>query len=191
MAQYVPPSIPFSSRAACFPGCFDIDMASIPSYSPLSSPNTPAAAPVTTTLLTVLLCLETDKRIHLPWVAIWTPLWCLDAVLLFMLWFLVAMGRSQPPEGLEEEEEWRGNDDFPRRLLDALQFSCNVLFQVFLTLKLDETVPWDWSVSFFVFFLSNGVSLLGPRAYVAIDSLVVLFVASLFVGFITLGSPRD
>lgn len=54
------------------------------------------------------------------------------------------MGKTRPPEGLEDEEGWR--DDFPRRLLDALQFSCNVLFQVFLTLKLDKTVPWDWCV---------------------------------------------
>ena len=27
-----------------------------------------------------------------------------------------------------------------------MQFSCNVLFQVFLTVKLDETVPWKWCV---------------------------------------------
>lgn len=56
---------------------------------------------------TVLLCLQTDKRIHIPWTAIWTPLWCLDAVLLFMLWFLVALGRNKPPEGLEEEVSGR------------------------------------------------------------------------------------
>lgn len=65
--------------------------------------------------ITVLLCLQTDQRISIPWTAIWTPLWCLDAVLLFMLWFLVALGRNKPPEGLEEEV---------RGLVDRFRWLC-------------------------------------------------------------------
>jgi hypothetical protein len=42
--------------------------------------------------------------------------------------------------GLEEEFQ----DDFGERVLALLQFSCNLLFQIFLTLKLDKAVPWTW-----------------------------------------------
>ncbi len=103
----------------------------------------------------VLLCLQTDQKIHIPWTAIWTPLWVLDALLLFMFWFIALLGRQAPPEGLEEG--WR--DDWPARLLNAVQFTCNVLFQIFLTLKLDKDVGWDWSSVFAPWLAWEGIQL--------------------------------
>lgn len=98
---------------------------------------------------------QADKTIHIPWTAIWTPLWVCDAFLLFILWFMVFLGRRSPAEGLEEE--WR--DDLPARVLNAVQLSCNVLFQVFLTLKLDKVVPWDWSRIFAPWLAWEGIQL--------------------------------
>lgn len=42
--------------------------------------------------------------------------------------------------GLEGEYK----DDWPARVLNFLWFCANLLFQIFLTLKLDADVSWTW-----------------------------------------------
>lgn len=46
------------------------------------------------------------------------------------------------PSGLEGEYK----DDFPVRVINVVWFVANLLFQVFLTLRLDHVIPFTWWV---------------------------------------------
>ncbi|CAN0422006.1 unnamed protein product, partial [Ascophyllum nodosum] len=81
-----------------------------------------------------------DGETSSSWVALWTPLWVYDALGLWYFLYLVGLGKVNPPEGMEES--WTDPYPFPRRIVALIKWVLLIVFQVFLTLRLDGNIDW-------------------------------------------------
>jgi len=92
----------------------------------------------------ILICAQLDSDLDSSkWTAIWTPFWIYDGVRLYFLGYMVSLGKIHPPEGMEEG--WHDPSPLPLRIIAFLSFCVNITQQVFLTLKLDGNISWDWA----------------------------------------------
>ncbi len=97
----------------------------------------------------VLICLRIDGDIDSSWAAVWSPAWIINAFILFFSYLAVSFGRRTPPEGLEAEFE----DDFPERVISAIRSTLWALLQIFVTLRMDDTIEWNWALVFLPWML--------------------------------------
>ncbi|CAM9405169.1 unnamed protein product, partial [Ectocarpus fasciculatus] len=102
-------------------------------------------------LLPILFSLKCDGTITAPWMAIWTPMWLVDAVLFIVVCLSIVMnGHGKDQEGNREEEEL---DKWTTQLLLLLQTTFFILIQFFVFLRLDETIEWSWFAVFIPWYI--------------------------------------
>ncbi|CAM9350767.1 unnamed protein product [Choristocarpus tenellus] len=107
-------------------------------------------------LFPILFCTKVDGDTSASWVAIWTPLWIYDAVGLWFFLYYISLGKVEAPEGLEDWE-----DPYPMymRFLGLFKWLLLILFQIFLTLRLDGDTGWNWFGVFVPLFVWGGIRL--------------------------------
>jgi hypothetical protein len=100
-------------------------------------------------IIPILFSLKCDGRLDAPWMAIWTPMWLLDAVMLIVVTLTIVYTRAS---GDDEENGKDEIDELSKRwymqLLMFVQTAAYILIQVFVFLRLDETITWSWFVVF-------------------------------------------
>lgn len=93
----------------------------------------------------VLFCLKADGDIdNAPWLAIWTPIWCIDAVMLISA-ILFLMEKEDIPE-TEEGEPEEEPIPFTTKLLFFVKTVLLITIQVLVFMRLDHD---DWFASWF------------------------------------------
>lgn len=94
-------------------------------------------------LLSILLSLKCDGHLRLiPWAVVWTPMWLADiggVILAAKLFF----DRGKKESGIEDSSENVMTRLFPD-LIAMVSTILFVLTQVFICLKLDAHMNWDW-----------------------------------------------
>lgn len=121
----------------------------------------------------VLFCLKADGDIDdAPWLAIWTPIWCIDAILVISA-ILFLIEKEEVP--LTEEGEPAPEDPIP--FSTKLMFFCKtislVLIQVFVFTRLDNDVDWTWFSTFIPWFIFEALVILdfAVRAFSSVSPL--------------------
>jgi hypothetical protein len=114
-------------------------------------------------ILPILFCLKCDGRLEgLPWLAMWTPMWVINAVMVISAILFLMEKDSNPRDesGAEEEmtaEEKEEKIPLSVKLLFALKTFSFVLFQIFLFARLDHHLSsWSWYRIFLPWFIYEG-----------------------------------
>ncbi|CAM9222207.1 unnamed protein product [Discosporangium mesarthrocarpum] len=94
-------------------------------------------------LFPILFCRKVDQDTSASWAAIWTPLWLFDAVGLWFCAYNISLGKNEPPP--EMEMEWEDPYPMRQRVLDLVKWILLFVFQIFLTLRLDERNTWSYT----------------------------------------------
>lgn len=107
--------------------------------------------------LPVLFSLKCDGRIQdAPWLAIWTPMWIIDSVLLLSSILVFLEPDHEPEEGEEPVEK------IPLyiKVLYLVQTCSMVLTQIFVLAKLDEVLNFSWGKIFIPWYVYEAFSVL-------------------------------
>lgn len=101
----------------------------------------------------VLFCLKADGDIdNAPWLAIWTPIWCIDAVM-FISAILFLMEKEEIPDTEDGDPEVEAPIPFSTKLLFFVKTVLIILIQVLVFTRLDHDVSWSWFDTFTPWFL--------------------------------------
>eukprot|EP00903_Cladosiphon_okamuranus_P020638 g18948.t1 len=112
----------------------------------------------------ILFCAKVDGDTSASWVALWTPLWIYNALGLWYFVYLVSLGKIKAPEGMEEG--WTDPYPLPLRVLALVKWTLLVLFQIFLTMRLDNDIDWSYAAVGSPLLIWMGLQLFG-HAYEA------------------------
>jgi hypothetical protein len=110
----------------------------------------------------ILFSLKSDGDINgAPWLAIWTPMWIWDAVILITSTaILLDTSKPTPTMGEDgEEEPPEEKAPFLERLESFLSTLCFVLIQIFLFMRLDGVTNWSWFAVFIPWYLWEMLSI--------------------------------
>lgn len=102
-------------------------------------------------LLPILFSLKCDGTISAPWMAIWTPMWLVDAIMLILVCISIVMSGHGKDE--EEDQKVVEQEKWTTQLLLFLQTCVFILVQFFVFLRLDKTIQWSWFVVFIPWYL--------------------------------------
>lgn len=112
-------------------------------------------------ILPVLFSLKADGTLgkDAPWTAIWTPMWLFD---LFILAASFSMILTSEVKETNEDGEEVVTEKIPlsERVSNVVLTSMFVLIQIFVTMKLDRSICWNWFAVFAPWFVYEAVALL-------------------------------
>jgi hypothetical protein len=111
-------------------------------------------------LLPLMICLQVDGVFgqHASWMAVLFPLWIWDAVILFYHSRVIMMGPIARPEHIPPEE-WVDPLPMKKRYLSMARFSLIVIFEIFVGLKLDKVIDWNWVIVFIPLYIWEATTL--------------------------------
>jgi hypothetical protein len=119
--------------------------------------------------LPILFSLKCDGRIdNAPWLAIWTPMWVIDAALLLSAILFLCEKEEEPEEGEERPE----HVPFYLKILFLLQTSSMILIQIFVLARLDGEITWSWGKVFIPWYVYEFLGVL-DKLPIAIASIPV------------------
>lgn len=100
-------------------------------------------------ILPILVCLHVDGVFgeSAPWTATLTPLWLWNCFILFYHARLILMGPIQRPEHIPPEE-WVDPLPMKKRYFSLARFVLVLLFELLVSLKLDDAVTVSWAIIF-------------------------------------------
>ncbi|CAJ1969684.1 unnamed protein product [Cylindrotheca closterium] len=112
------------------------------------------AVAVAILLLPIFICLHLDGSFgeNASWFATFIPLWIWDGFLVFYHVRLIMMGPIERPEHIPEEE-WSDPLPMPKRYMSFFRFGLLTLFEIFATLKLDDSFGGSWLMAFLPYYL--------------------------------------
>lgn len=106
-------------------------------------------------ILPILFCLKIDGKIDdVPWLALWTPMWIVDSIMVITS-ILFLMEKDEDPE---EDEENPHPKEKPEKiplyvkLLFAGRTFAYILLQIFILMSLDQEINWSWFAIFAPWF---------------------------------------
>jgi len=110
-------------------------------------------------LLPILMCLQVDRKLgYATWIAILTPLWIWNALILFYHLRVIMMGPISRPENIPEAD-WIDPLPMSKRVFSLMRFSLIILFEVLVALRLDSTIQWKWLEIFIPIYIWEGTTL--------------------------------
>jgi hypothetical protein len=111
-------------------------------------------------LLPILVCLMADGTLGVgaKWMAVLTPLWVWDVILLFYHSRVILMGPIKRPDHIPEEE-WVDPLPMWKRVLAMVRFGLLVLFELLVALQLDGFVRLPWVLVFVPIFIWEFIAL--------------------------------
>ncbi|KAI8824580.1 uncharacterized protein EV422DRAFT_520597 [Fimicolochytrium jonesii] len=122
-----------------------------------------------------LISVRADGRVSWKWSVVSIPLFILDACLLLVLWRLRA---SAEPDAAVHHAEMNEGETFQerdrrekRKRMKAsgsafVKWLLFLLLQIFIIVRLDDTVDWNWGIVFAPWFILEAVSFIDHIAYV-------------------------
>ncbi|KAJ1414989.1 hypothetical protein B484DRAFT_352532 [Ochromonadaceae sp. CCMP2298] len=123
-------------------------------------------------ILPVLFSLKSDGDINnAPWLAIMTPLWIFDLLLLTANTVILFDNSDPTPTMGEDGEEEHPEEKTPfRERLEAfLNCICLILLEIFLFMRLDGVTNWSWFIVFIPWFFYE-VTLISKKVGAALSS---------------------
>lgn len=116
-------------------------------------------------LFPILFCLKADGDLDsdFKWVAVFTPMWIYDLFFL-LLAISLFMDNSHSEQNEDEEnhnESMSSKLSLGTKVFNFLEISLFTLIQIFLTMRLDEYIEWDWFLVFIPWFLYEGLQISG------------------------------
>jgi hypothetical protein len=110
-------------------------------------------------ILPLLICLQVDGVFgDASWLAVLTPIWIWDAVILFYHSRVIMMGPIQRPEHVPPEE-WVDPLPMKKRYFSMFRFALIVLFEFLAALKLDGVLRGKWSAVFIPLYVWEATTL--------------------------------
>ena len=111
-------------------------------------------------ILPILFSLKCDGTLGrgAPWVAIWTPMWLIDLVALTLAALIFVDQQDRVNEDGEPIE--REHVPILSKIINAVTTILFVLIQVFLFLKLDRYINWNWFAVFSPWLAYEAVQIL-------------------------------
>jgi len=105
-------------------------------------------------LLPIFICLHLDGAFgeNASWFATFIPLWIWDGFLVFYHARVIMMGPIERPEHIPEEE-WKDPLPMPKRYISLFKFCLLALFEILVTLKLDDSFGGSWLMAFLPYYL--------------------------------------
>jgi len=111
-------------------------------------------------LLPVLICLQVDGIFGFgtSWVAVLTPLWITDLLMVWYHFRVINMGPIPKPDGVPDHE-WVDPLPMSKRYFSLFRFLLFCVFEVLVALKLDYTIEWSWFMVFGPLFFHEATTL--------------------------------
>ena len=111
-------------------------------------------------LLPLLICLMADGTLGkgAKWVAVLTPLWVWDFLILFYHTRVIMMGPIKRPDHIPEEE-WVDPLPMWKRVMAMVRLGLLGLFEILVALKLDGFIGAPWFVIFIPIYFWEGIAL--------------------------------
>ena len=107
-------------------------------------------------VMPILFCLKADGDMNnAPWLAIWTPIWCIDAVF-FISAVLFVIEKEDIPES-EEGDPVEEPIPFSTKIMFFVKVVLLILIQVFVFTHLDHDLEWSWFKTFSPWLVYEGV----------------------------------
>lgn len=113
-------------------------------------------------ILPILFSLKCDGKIdNVPWLALWTPMWIVNAIIVITS-ILFIMEKDDDPEEDEESPHHEKPEKIPLyiKLLFAIRSFSFVLLQIFILMSLDQKINWSWFAIFAPWFVYEFLALL-------------------------------
>lgn len=113
----------------------------------------------------ILFCLKCDGKLdNAPWLAIWTPMWLVNAVMAIgALLFLCSSEDDSDDDELDENGEVKEKPEkipLTTKLMFVSQTFVYILIQIFVLMRLDKEVEWSWFRVFIPWFIYEALALL-------------------------------
>ena len=96
-------------------------------------------------LFPVFVSIRADKIVDWSWLIVFTPLFILDFV--GLVYLMRSFGKND-----QADEEEREKDSAGSKIFILLYTVAHILFQVFLSLKIDSRIDWSWWIVFAPWF---------------------------------------
>lgn len=147
-------------------------------------------------ILPILFVLKCDSTLGpaSPWVAIWTPMWLVDFILLMMAIFLFI---QKDEESMEEDENGKpipldDENKIPMttKILNFVTIVLLVLIQLFVTIRLDGYTSWNWFAVFAPWFIFESIQIV-MHAITAFSTVPMPDYSSLKPVSVGVGGPID
>lgn len=111
-------------------------------------------------VMPILFCMKADGDMdNAPWLAVWTPIWCVDAIMLISS-ILFLIEKEEIP--LTEDGDPAPEEPIPftTKLMFFGKTVSIILIQVFVFTRLDHDSDWSWFVTFIPWFIFEGLVIL-------------------------------
>ena len=127
-------------------------------------------------VLPVLFSLKCDG-LNIPWTALWSPMWAVDILLLISIVAIFRMKskkskNDEDSTSLQEDIIDEENDDdemdgpsFPEKVINAIVTTSFVLAQIFILMRLDENIQWNWFAVFAPWFAYEAINVISILIY--------------------------
>lgn len=111
-------------------------------------------------LLPILICLRVDGHMghDARWIAVLTPLWIFNAVVLFYHFRVIRMGPINKPEDIPDNE-WIDPLPMSKRYFSLFRFGLLCIFEVLAALRMDRIVRCVWAVVFIPIFVHEATTM--------------------------------
>jgi hypothetical protein len=112
----------------------------------------------------ILFCLKCDGKIdNAPWLAIWTPMWLVNAIMAIGAVLFLCSNEDDDDEELDENGEVKEKPEkvpLPTKLMFVAQTAAWILIQIFVLMRLDKEVEWSWFRVFIPWYIYEALSLM-------------------------------
>lgn len=109
-------------------------------------------------VLPILVCLKVDGDLgDASWLSTLSPLWAWDMFIMFYHFRVIMMGPIPRPDSIPEQD-WVDPLPMRKRVFSMLRFALLIVFELFVTLKLDSVLDFPWFIAFiplYVWELAN------------------------------------
>lgn len=109
----------------------------------------------------IIFALQCDGTLRASWLAIWTPAWLIDLLLLLTAFYLCGHQEDPNEDGSEVPEKLTTMT----KLINFLETVLFILIQIFVLMRLDKAVMWSWTSTFspwYIYEIVSVCSLVGP-----------------------------
>lgn len=114
-------------------------------------------------VLPILFCLKCDGKLdNSPWLAIWTPMWVVNAVMAISAILFIMEKEQDEYNGEDEDENKEKPEKIPItvKLMFAAKTFAFIFIQIFVLMRMDQEVEWSWFKVFIPWFIYEALSIL-------------------------------
>lgn len=118
-------------------------------------------------VLPVLFSMKCDGSLPqtVTWSALWTPMWLIDMILLIRCFLVFIFTKSSQENSNDANADDEDIDELPYvplvdKLRDFISTSLFILIQIFVSLRLDSVIVWNWLIVFIPWYFYELLSMI-------------------------------